>query len=357
MVAVLGVLMIIALRVLFYDMWMGAKRQQFVKELGPGINLGNSLDVDNLRQRKPEAALEEYETYWGNPVIKKELFQEIKEKGFKTVRLPVTWGEHMDENGRVDVRWMARVKEVTDWALDAGLYVILDTHHESWLVPAPEKEAQTTQRLCFLWQQISDTFAQTGDHLLFEGMNEPRLRGSEEEWTGGSLQTQQVVNRLNRAFVDTVRKSGGNNENRWLLVCPYASSHVEEALKQLKLPEDDRLIVAVHAYLPYGFTLDDNGKDSFDPYRSEAEDELGCLMENLQELFIREGTPVMITEFGCHEKPSEEERLKWLELYLEKAKEARIPCIWWDNGKDSQIIHRESLVWTREELAELLVSD
>ena len=90
-------------------------------------------------------------------------------------------------------------------------------------------------------------------------MNEPRWQGTNFEWNGGNQEGWDVVNIFNQTFVDAVRATGGNNEHRFLMVCPYAANSGETALAALKLPDDDRLIVSVHAYIPYNFALAEMG--------------------------------------------------------------------------------------------------
>lgn len=348
---VIGLIVLIIIVMTDYGAKM--KKLRIVAQMGNGINIGNSLDVVGLRERKPEASIEEFEVYWGNPLITKELFGSIAEKDFKTVRIPVSFSEHMDETGKIESTWMNRVKEVTDWALEAGLYVIIDTHHEEWIVPTLETEEEVTEKLCVVWEQIADTFREEGDHLLFEGMNEPRVRNSAKEWYGGTKETREVVNRLNAAFVRTVRESGAENEKRWLLISPYGNSYETEALEDLKIPKDDYIIVAVHGYIPYSFTLDEEGKNEFEP--EEDTERIDQLMEDIERIFQRKGIPVMITEFGCHEKPDDEERSEWAQYYTNAAGKIGVPCIWWDNGKDSKIIDRSNLTWPHEELTDILL--
>lgn len=327
---------------------------RFVHGLGPGINLGNSLDVVRVREHKPEADITDYETFWGNPPIAKDMFDSIAQKGFRTVRIPVNWGEHLDERGKIEAEWMSRVREVVDWALDAGLYVILDTHHEAWLIPTADSEERTTEQLCSIWAQIAGQFKDYDEHLLFEGMNEPRLENSKEEWTAGTEEMQQIVNRLNQAFVSTVRETAGENKKRWLLVSAYCTSAKREALQALELPDDPHLIVSVHAYLPYQFTLADDGNDSWSEGNTADTEEIDELMEILEELFLDRKIPVVITEFGCQEKPEELQRMAWTAYYLKKAQEKGIPCLWWDNGKECGLFDRTSLIW-KEELTEVLL--
>lgn len=329
---------------------------RFVKQLGAGINLGNSLDVYNLRQYEPNADAEAFEIRWGNPPATEKLMETIRAGGFSTVRIPVSWGEHMDEEGNVDPAWMARVTQVVDYALGAGLYVILDIHHEPWLIPVQDKENEITRIFSSLWTQIAVNFSDRNDHLLFEAMNEPRLAESEIEWTSGSTELREVVNRLNAVFVKTVRETGGNNTKRWLLLPAYGTSARETALAALELPKDRRLIVAVHAYLPYRFTLDEEGTDQWSSLVYEDTKEIDQLMERLDRLFLKKNIPVVITEYGCRDRGNDETRLAWADYYTHAAGEKGIPLIWWDNGKGSRLIDRQSCIWTQPELSELLVN-
>lgn len=328
---------------------------RFVYQLGAGINLGNSLDVKKVLEHNPEADIPYFETYWGNPVTSKEMIQAIADKGFGTIRIPVSWAEHLDAQGQIDSEWLDRVTEVVDWSLETGMYVVLDIHHEPWLVPTREQEEETTKQLCSLWGQIAQQFADRDEHLIFEGMNEPRLQNSDEEWTAGTEEMQQVINRLNQAFVDTVRASGDRNETRWLMIPAYCTSAKEEALAALTIPDDPYLIVAVHAYIPYRFTLKEDGEETWSPENSRDTEDIDTLQEVLERLFIKKKVPVVITEFGCHEKEQESYRNEWAAYYVSSMKKIGVPCIWWDNGDESQILDRENLTWPHEELTEILL--
>lgn len=338
--------------------WYGWRGQgmRFVRQMGAGINLGNALDVTDLRQYMPDADVQDYETFWHNPAITKELLRAIRSKGFGTVRIPVSWDEHLLPDGGVDPEWMDRVEQVVDWALECGLYVILDLHHESWLVPTPEAEQQVTRRLCSLWGQIARRFADRDEKLLFEAMNEPRLTGSGEEWTAGTSEMRAVVNRLNAAFVATVRAAGGYNERRWLVLPAYGTQYREEALEDLVLPDSSHLMVAVHAYLPYAFALGGTTA-AWSGWNPRDTQEIDALIERLCRLFLRRQIPVLITEFGCGDQENLEERLAWARYYARSAARAGIGCIWWDDGSDMQLIDRATCEWTQPELAEVLVGE
>lgn len=354
MIIVAAVVVLLLLVIWFVGMEVTYSKIRFAKQLGSGINLGNSLDATGVREYKPETTDLEYEVAWGNPKISGEQFAAIRNAGFSSVRIPVTWQDHMDKDGVVSVEWMERVNEVVDLALQEDLYVILDTHHEAWLDLEPAKAEEICDAYRRIWQQIAEQFREYDEHLLFEGMNEPRLRDSEHEWDEGTPQMRAMVNRLNEVFVDTVRQTGGNNEKRYLLICAYASNTEEEALMDLVVP-DGNIIVSVHMYLPYSFCQDEDGTASWSKIEGESVMHLEEVFGNLERLYIRRHIPVVITEFGCKDKGNTAERVAWIEEYRRRANELGIPCFWWDNGSSYQLLDRDHVTWTYPEIVEALV--
>ncbi|MGW0846574.1 glycoside hydrolase family 5 protein [Streptomyces sp. NPDC002787] len=87
----------------------------------PGWNLGNTYDAI------PD------ETSWGNPPVTRELLKKVKSQGFRSIRLPVTRSIHQGPGPdyTIDPAWLAKVRRVADLALDEGLYVLLNMHHDS----------------------------------------------------------------------------------------------------------------------------------------------------------------------------------------------------------------------------------
>ncbi len=187
-------------------------------------------------------------------------------------------------------------------------------------------------------------------------MNEPRLQDSDEEWTDGTKELRTVVNNLNRAFVETVRTSGGKNEDRLLLITDYCSSYRHHALENLEIPEDRHIAVAVHAYLPYKFTDASKGKDRWKQDQESYTEDIKELEESIKTLFLDKNIPVVITEFGCEEKKSENERVAWADYFLGTYSKIGVPCIWWDNGDEYRIIDREAASVSNEQLVQTLVS-
>ena len=160
--------------------------------------------------------------------------------------------------------------------------------------------------------------------------------------------------------MDTVRASGGNNTLRHLMVTGYAASSSRQALESIVVPDDDKLIVSVHAYTPYNFALNIEGTDSWSIEKDIRD--IDDLMKNIDELFLSKGTPVIIGEFGAMNKENEADRVEWVKYYLSKAKEKGVPCIWWDNnvyigsGEKFGIFERRTLTFPYESLVEAMMN-
>ena len=332
--------------------------KELVAEMTAGWNLGNTLEAtggDGLSS----------ETSWGNPKITKEMIDTVCEKGFDSIRIPITWGNHVGDapDYEIDPAWMDRIEEVVNYALDDGMYVLIDSHHEEfWRIPDAEHIDAVDAENIAIWKQVAERFKDYGDHLVFEGLNEPRTKGSDGEWSGGTHDERVYVNQLNKSFVDTVRATGGNNEKRLLLVTTYADSPLVEVINDLEIPEDEHIAVAIHAYEPYAFTFE-NGEDweIFDWNGSHNKD-INTLMINLNKYFRAKDIPVLITEYGAmNKKENAEEVEKWASYYVSKATEKGIPCFWWDNGIYNQsgekfaILDRKNLTWYRENVVDAII--
>lgn len=319
----------------------------FARKLGNGINIGNSLDSTGMKEWHSDAKDLDYETYWKNVPICEELFVMIKKAGIAAVRIPVSWDEHIDSDGKISDIWMNRVKEVVDMALKHDLYVILDTHHENWLSLEPDKKEQITGKYINVWGQICLVFEDYDEHLIYEGMNEPRKQDSNIEWTEGNEELRGMVNELNEAFYNTVRNSGGNNKGRYVMISTYCNSVKKEAISELKIP-GDKVMVSVHGYKPYNFCFADEKAKKWndeDSGTGDSKEKIKEFMGDLYDAFISKGIPVVITEYAASTDRDERERLEWLHYYLSKAKEYDIQCMWWDDGNRYKLMDRVNYEW------------
>lgn len=333
--------------------------KELVKNMRLGWNLGNTMDAvdDGIKEA---SAPEAWETAWGNPVTTQQLITKIIDEGFNVIRYPVSWRNHIGEapEYNIDETWMNRVQELVDWAYCKGAYVILNIHHEGWHDTYYDNLKPASEKLCKVWQQIAARFSDYDEHLIFEGMNEPRKCGTPWEWNGGDQEGWDVVNALNEVFVKTIRACGGNHSKRCLMVPGYAAN-CTVGIRNLKVPEDDRVIVSVHAYEPVDFALNPKGCGIWDNDTGVID----TLMQDCRELFLDKGIPVVIGEFGAAQKPAEgneASRAVWAEYFVSKAAEQGIPCVWWDNGQfvgDGEpfgLIDRITLEWKYPKVTEAL---
>ncbi len=307
---------------------------ELVKDMKIGWSLGNTLDGGGKSSKG--SSPETIERAWGNPVTTKEMIDEIKNAGFNVLRIPTTWdwstGDAPDY--KISDEWLARVKEVVDYGMANDMYVILNIHHETWHYPTEDNYEAASDRLKKVWTQIGNYFENYDEHLIFEGLNEPRVIGSGEEWAGGSDATREVVNKLDADFVSTIRSLGGNNKLRHLMIPGYAASSSEVALKALKIPEnDDKLIVSVHAYIPYNFALSDSKQaNKWIACKGGFTTDIDNLADLLKTLFTDKGQAVIIGEFGARSKDNEKYRAEWAKYYVTRMNTIGVPCVWWDNG-------------------------
>jgi endoglucanase len=341
--------------------------EQLMTEMGAGWNLGNTLDGGHGRSGRTPT---QQETAWGNPVTTPEMIQLLVDTGFKTLRVPVTWQGFIGAGPEyaIDEDFMNRVQEVVDYGIDRGLYVILNMHHEDdWLFPSDENYEAAKAKLTAAWAQIAGRFGGYSERLIFEGMNEPRMKGTDYEWRGGTEEARAVINRWNNAFVETVRAAGGNNALRWLMVTTHAAGSFDANISDFVMPEGDNIIVSIHQYLPHGFALNPrSSNDEFEPDNSSHTRDIDSMFERLYNRFISQGIPVVIGEMGCINKDNLQARVNATRYYAELAASHGIPCLWWDNGirvrreerRDEEafaIMDRNEVTWFYPEIAQALV--
>lgn len=338
----------------------GFTAAEICQKMGMGWNLGNTLDATGGSGVGSE-------TSWGNPKTTKAMIDAVRDEGFTCVRIPTTWGNHVSgDNYTIDPEWMARVKEVVDYCIDDGLYVILNLHHDEWNRPTPDNLEAADKELTAIWSQIADEFKDYDQRLIFEGMNEPRNYGGENEWNGGTPEMWDCLKTLNESFVMTVRDGKGNNNDRVLMLPTYAASSEYGAMsawgmENLKAEEDDRIMASVHAYLPFSFAFSTDA-GSTDKYTDDMQAQLDSFFDNLNKVFISKGVPVCLGEFSATNKNNDPEREKWAEHYARKTKELGMSACIWDNNvpnnNDSEShghLNRSDCTWYDKSVIDSLI--
>lgn len=304
----------------------------------PGWNLGNALDALGG------------ETNWGNPLTTQAMINAVAEAGFKSLRVPVSWDEYATGTSfTISTSRLARVEEVVNYGLKNGMYVIINVHHtsSSWEDPTYANEDAAKDRLTKYWQQIATRFRAYDDHLIFEVMNEPRCG---DDWWG-SAEYLAVINDLNAAALSTIRATGGNNASRLVMLPTYAAAHYDFQVNAFTVPSDSMVAVSMHAYLPYGFALNQSGTSSFTDTAT-----LDSLFSRLQTRFIAKGVPVVLGEWASTNKNNLAERIKHASYFQKGATKVRIPTLLWDNNVYSGStdlmgqLNRSTLSWVYPDL-------
>lgn len=311
---------------------------QLTSMMGKAWNLGNALDSTKNGTVG--------ETLWNNPTVNKSLFELVKDSGFDTVRIPVSFMDKIGsaESGyAIDTAWMNRIKTVVDYALDSGLYVIMDMHHDGskdvtgkWIdISLPEGTQRTAMlnKFSAVWTQIAETFADYDQHLVFESMNEVMIG---ESYGYTSSLAYENINALNQTFVNAVRSVDGNSD-RCLLIPGY-NTNIDLTISGLfKKPTDttaNRLMLSVHYYDPYDFTLNEQGTAEWD-----EETELAYMQGQMQKISAFANglnMPVIIGEYGAVNKENDFNRIIYLSVLNRTAETYNIVTAYWDNGYTGQ---------------------
>ena len=318
----------------------------FVNDLGIGFNLGNTFDA--YLDPAPSNEMDT-ETCWHHTYTTQQMIKDIHAYGFDTIRIPVSWHNHVDADVTISEQWLDRIAEVVDWAIDDGMYVILDIHHDNHpeangFYPDRAHEAQSKKYIGRIWEQVAERFADYDEHLIFEGMNEPRLVGTDYEWdlkpaAKECREAIECINELNQLFVDTVRAAGGQNTSRYLMVPGYAASMDGGTNPFFELPvdiegNDSRIILSIHAYIPYNFALEYPGVSDFDVEDKGRTTDINTFMNKLYMDYVTQGIPVIIGEFGSRDKNGNlQDRVNFSAYFAAYARARGMSCILWDNNE------------------------
>ena len=321
---------------------------QITREMGIGINLGNTMEsCGDWIWQWGDHTVKSYETAWGSPVITKEMINGIKREGFGVMRLPVHWFNMMGDNYTINPDYLARVKEIVDWALDAKLYVILNIHHDEkdFFKNMPSKSQETIKNFKHIWTQIADAFKDYDDYLMFESLNEEACWGDVyNQWSGtdnGKKEVFDATFQLNQAFVDVIRASGGNNPERHLLLAGYCTDLTLTCDPMFKMPYDPikRCAVSIHYYTPSNFCIltedADWGKAQSTWGTKEDVKELNNNFDKVKRTFIDKGIPVIIGEYGAATKNKDYNSVKNFVYSVCKACYDRkiLPVLWDTTGE------------------------
>ena len=274
-----------------------------------GINIGNALDA-------PEEGM------WG-VYIKDEYFSIIREAGFDTVRIPIRWSAHADQNQpyKIDEEFFSRVDHIVNEALKQNLTTIINIHHYEEIMRDPVGHRD---RFMAMWRQISEHYRDYPENLYFELLNEPHEALTSDLWNDFLAEAISIIRETNPTRKIIVGPADWNNVHR---------------LKDLAFPEDDEnIIVTFHFYTPFEFTH--QGAEWVSPSPPVGREWLGTEEEQKQirdELEIavqwaleHGNVSLFLGEFGAYSKADMNSRVKWTYFVAREAEKRNIAWCYWE---------------------------
>lgn len=297
---------------------------EIAPKMYPGWNLGNTLEgggTDNVYTNNGGLGAEKA---WQGTTTTQAIIDFVAAQGFKSVRIPASWvmGHIIDADElTIDPVWMNRVKEIVDYCINDGLYVVLNDHWDGgWIQGTFKKDiseptvAANCEKMKKLWTQIAEAFKDYDEHLLFAGLNEPEAEKEDQI---------KVLMTYEQAFIDAVRATGGNNASRTLVVQgPNTSIELSSQYVDMSKFEDTAskaLMIEVHYYSPPQFTGVWEGPNGDEPYYfwgaanhvpSGTYKKYNCTwgeeayvreqFQMMKEAFVDKGYPVILGEYGAN---------------------------------------------------------
>jgi endoglucanase len=336
----------------------------YVKAMGSGWNLGNTFEGFN----SDNPVLGGGETAWGNPKVTKELLKAVKAKGFQSIRMPITiQSRYTEKDGKyvIDEGWLARYKEVVDMAVNEGFYVLVDLHGDAWSwlnAWDGNEKSMEYQKYTQIWNQLATYLADEGDKVSFETINEPGFSDSE------NCTAQQKLEKINMAAYQCIRKSGGNNATRMIIMPTLNTNFAQENSKALydtiaKL-NDKNIIATVHYYSIWMFSAN-LGITGFDEETNEGKGdtpraEIDTMFDVLKNTFLDKGIGVLIGEYGLlgydagMEVNQQGEELKYYEYLNKKARDNNTCLMFWDNGSGIDRYDTKAYSWKKENVGKMI---
>jgi endoglucanase len=311
----------------------GLTPKQYVQDMVVGWNLGNTMDAS------PN------ETGWGNPVTTQAMIDAVRKQGFKFMRLPVTWKGHFGgaPGYTLDPTWLARVVTIANYALNDSMYVMVNIHHDGttggWF-PLNASGSQldaNAKQVAAIWTQIANAFKDYGDYMIFEVFNEPQ-DGAPNMYGGGDDASRANLATYQKAAVQAIRATGGNNATRMIVVQGISASPIAVSVATIPMV-DDNTIVSLHTYDPVPYSMDCN------PNSWGSASDSASILTNLKSqqamVAAKHGTSI-IGEWGTKNCDNQDSRAKHAFFYAKQCRNFGMLPVWWDDGGDFHLLNRKA---------------
>jgi endoglucanase len=283
---------------------------------------------DQVRQMGRGVNVIGYDPFWqagaqGN--YKDEHFAKIKAAGFSTVRVVLFAFRALDAQNRLDPKWLNRLDWVVATARKHGLTVIIDEHDFD---DCSKDVAACMPKLKAVWTQLAERYRNEPNTVVFELLNEPHGQFDAATWNASFPQVLAVMRKTNPTRNVII---GGV---RW---------NSRDTLKELKLPADDKHIIATfHYYDPFPFTHQ-GASWAEEPIRSTLGIRFGKPAEIAQvdkdfaavkAWSEASGRPVFLGEFGAYDKATMADRVLWTSTVARTAEKYGFAWGYWQFSSD-----------------------
>lgn len=324
---------------------------ELVHMMGNGTNLGNTMEAcDTAIGSKFKDNPTYYETCWGQPETTEEMILGMKAAGFDTLRIPVAWMTNATDlattgDYTIEPEYLDRVQEIVDWAIDAGMFVIVNDHWDGGWYGMFGSESAETRELAMeaykgMWTQICERFADYDYHLIFEGANEEIGARFDENsiYCSDSItsyltdaEKYALANEVTQAFVDTVRATGGNNASRFLLIPGFGTNIANTCDDRFVMPTDsveNRLLISVHFYDPWSYCGDGQSTVKWGTKK-----DIQTMIDTLSQMqkFTEQGVGVVIGEYGVlYQTKVQENTALYHQIFLSLCDKYNYTSCLWD---------------------------
>lgn len=335
--------------------------QSYVDAMTPGWNLGNTFEaVDTWSDRNSSWFQEPIETAWGNIPTTKEFLKNLKAQGFNSIRMPFTCYTRIGDapDYKIMDKYLDRYAEVVQWAVDAGLYVIVDMHGDAWAwgTKIGLDDGTLMNKYKVLWTAVADKFKDYPQQVCFESFNEPKFDvqySNEEEQV---KKEAKILNDVNKTFYDVVRTSGGNNATRMLLL-PLVNTNArdwecEELSNALAGYNDPNMMVTFHYYGYWPFSTNIAGTTT---YNNQVKQGIEDTINVMDKYFTSKGVGVIGGEYGVLSESHVDhgEYLKYMNDLIYTGTTHKMNMMIWDAG---QLIDRSNFTWKIDGLKDVVTS-
>lgn len=303
--------------------WKTAR--QASEEMGAGFNLGNTFEGDQNPSSFENSKLK-IDAYYA--------------KGFRNVRIPITWTENVDGNQLADPLTgvvdrnnprLAEIISTIDYALSLDMYVVINAHHEYALKDNSSSRSAVLERI---WADVTDMLGDRSPRLLFQLLNEPHATEANNSapMPGADLRLMsgKAYNKIRAINPQRIIIIGGD---QW-----FGAHELERAWPNLDAVgggQDEYVMASFHHYSPWEFAGEDgdHGMNWTEAMMQEPFDIASAWASN-----VGGGMPIYVSEWGVgwqKQKPTMQcnNIRKWYqEMHYTTATAHHYPTAVWDDG-------------------------